>query len=64
MDDFVARLGLRPALELFLFLEDREEELRGGASAIYAALRSYLYERLSIEEMESPAAYLARLDKS
>ena len=62
MDDFIARLGIRAALQLYIYLEAREEELSGGPAQIYAALRSYLYERLSIEEMESPAAFLSKLE--
>ena len=64
MDDFVARMGLRAALQLYIFLEAREEELSGGAAEIYAALRTYLYDRLSIEDMESPEALLPRLDST
>jgi hypothetical protein len=62
VDDFVARLGMRDSIQLYLFLEKREEQLSGGASALYAMLRSYLYERLSIEEMEFPEAFLSKLD--
>lgn len=62
MDDFVARMDLRAALGLFVFLEAREDELGRGAAELYAALRAYLYERLSIEDMESPETLLAELD--
>jgi hypothetical protein len=61
MDDFVARMGLKAALELYVFLEAREDELSGGAAGLYAALRAYLYEGLSIEEMESPKDLISRL---
>jgi hypothetical protein len=63
MDDFNARLGLRGALQLYIFLAAREDELAGGAAELYAALRAYLYDRLSIEEMESPGTLLAALDR-
>jgi hypothetical protein len=61
VDDFTARMGLRDALELYLFLESREGELEGAAERLYVSLRAYLYDRLSIEEMESPSALLKRL---
>lgn len=61
MEDFVARLDLKGALELYLFLEGREAELRGSSSKMLVSLRAYLYEHLSIEEMESPAAFLGTL---
>ncbi len=62
MDDFIARMDIKAALSLYIFLEAREAELANGAAALYASLRAYLYDRLSIEEMESPAALLARLE--
>ena len=55
-------MDLRAALGLFVFLEAREDELGRGAAELYAALRAYLYERLSIEDMESPETLLAELD--
>jgi hypothetical protein len=61
MDDFIARMGLRSALQLYLFLAAREDELSGGPEELFASLRRYLYERLSIEDMESPEAFLAKL---
>jgi hypothetical protein len=61
VDDFTARMGLRDTLELYLFFERREGELEGAAERLYASLRAYLYDRLSIEEMESPSALLERL---
>jgi hypothetical protein len=63
MDDFSPRLSLKGALQLYMFLEAREDELEGGVAALYSALRNYLYERLSIEEMESPGTLLAELDE-
>jgi hypothetical protein len=62
MEKFSASLGLRDALELYLFLEAKEDELPSSASSLRSALRSYLYEHLSIEEMESPRALLDRLN--
>lgn len=62
MDDFEARLSFKEALQLYLFLQPREGELSGGPDRIQAQLRGFLYDRLSIEEMEDPAALMARLD--
>ena len=61
MDDFVARMDLRGALELFLFLEEQEDNLNGFPAKLFADLRAHLYERLSIEEMESPGTLLQTL---
>jgi hypothetical protein len=61
VEDFAARICLRDALELYLFLEGREAELSGSPERLLADLRAYLYDRLSIEEMESPAELLGRL---
>jgi hypothetical protein len=61
VEDFSPRLGLRDSLELYLFLQLRETELGGASAKLYSALRAYLYERLSIEEMESPELLLRRL---
>ena len=63
MDDFLARLSVRSALQLYVFLEGREDELSGGPAELYAAIRSYLYDRLSIEELESPHDFLSKLDE-
>lgn len=61
MENFSASMGLRDALELYLFLEAEDAELPLSASVLRSELRSYLYEHLSIEEMESPRALLDRL---
>jgi hypothetical protein len=63
MDDFIARMGLRGALQLYLFLARQEDELEGGVVEFCAALRAYLYDHLSIEDMESPETLLAKLDE-
>ncbi len=63
MEDFNLEMGFRQALELYLYLKAREEELSGGAAGLFDELRSYLYERLSIEEMEHPELLLARLGR-
>lgn len=54
-------LDLRRALALFLLVESRAKldsaegvELHDDLDSIEAELRSYLYNRLSIEEMEKP----------
>jgi hypothetical protein len=62
-DDFTATIGFRDALGLYIFLRGREEELTEPAAKLYDRLRSYLYERLSIEEMERPEDLLSRLEK-
>jgi hypothetical protein len=61
--DFVASMDFREALGMYIFLRKREEDLAGAAAKLYDRLRSYLYERLSIEEMESPEELLSRLEK-
>jgi hypothetical protein len=61
MDDFIARMDLRGALELYLFFEEREDGLEGSSAKLFDSLRAYLYERLSIEEMESPRTLLEKL---
>ena len=63
MDDFTLRMDLKSALRLYVFLEAREDELAPGAAELYASLRAYLYDRLSIGEMESPKTLLAKLDE-
>lgn len=60
-DPFSFSLDLRSALGLYLFLQPKEEELSGAPAAVLSSLKSYLYERLSIEEMERPQELLARL---
>jgi hypothetical protein len=66
VDDFSLSLDLRKALALFLLLESRSDE-PGAASlpleGLEEELRSYLYNRLSIEEMERPDELYARLSK-
>jgi hypothetical protein len=61
VEEFAARMNLREALELYLFLEGREAELSGSPAKLLADLRAFLYDRLSIAEMESPAELLGRL---
>jgi hypothetical protein len=61
MEDFITSLDLKGALELYLFLEAREDELKGSSSRIFVSLRAYLYDHLSIEEMESPRTFLGTL---
>ncbi|HRY56038.1 MAG TPA: hypothetical protein P5133_13230 [Spirochaetia bacterium] len=59
---FSLDLDLRSALGLYLFLEAKEEELTESPASLLASLKAYLYERLSIEEMERPRDLLASLD--
>ncbi len=54
-------LDLRDALALYIFFHGREEELSGAVVSFSNRIRDYLYERLSIEEMERPEELLARL---
>ena len=62
MDDFTARMDLRGALGHYIFLQGHEGELDPGSSRLFGELRAYLYDRLSIEEMESPGTLLGRLE--
>jgi len=61
--DFVLEADLRTALELFLFLKTREQDLSGAPAELFERLRGFLYEHLSIEEMEQPEAFLDRLGR-
>jgi hypothetical protein len=63
MDGFSLEVDFGSALALYLYLKPREEELSGAPAALLESLRSYLYERLSIEEMERPEELLARLGR-
>jgi hypothetical protein len=61
LDDFIARLDLKGALEIYLLLEEREDELGGASARLLSSLRTYLYDHLSIEDMESPRSLLETL---
>lgn len=63
IEAFSLEVDLRTALDLYLFLKVREEELTGAPSELFESLREFLYDRLSIEEMEHPETLLARLDR-
>lgn len=63
MDPFNLVIDFKSALELFIFLRDREADISGPSSRLYDGLRSYLYARLSIEEMEEPEALLDSLNR-
>ncbi len=56
-------MNFRDALALYIFFRGREEELAGTASALSDRIRDFLYDRLSIEEMERPEELLSRLDR-
>jgi hypothetical protein len=62
VDDFCARLDIREALRLYMFLEAREDELSEGVDGLYSRLRTYLYENLSIQDLEQPEKFLQKLD--
>ncbi len=61
MDAFIASIDFTEAIELYLYLRAREEDLAPSAEKLFCRLRAYLYERLSIEEMEHPEDLLTRL---
>jgi hypothetical protein len=61
MDEFAANMDLGEALQLYLFLEPRMDELPEAVARLHSKLRAFLYDHLSIEEMESPEALLASL---
>jgi len=63
MDELILHLGLREALQIFLFLSNHDKDLEGGVSVLYSTIRTYLYDGLSIENMESPETLLAKLDE-
>lgn len=54
--DFTPTLDLRGALALFLLLDRRGSGTNADLDALDRSVRSYLYERLSIAEMEDPEA--------
>ncbi|HTX73197.1 MAG TPA: hypothetical protein VMC79_10260 [Rectinemataceae bacterium] len=60
-DPCKVELELHEALSIYIFFLGREEELSGSVAAFFGRLRDYLYERLSIEELEKPDELLARI---
>jgi hypothetical protein len=66
VDDLTLSLDLMRALALFLLLESRPDAPGNSSEPldeVEEELRSYLYNRLSIEEMEHPDELYARLLK-
>ncbi|HET7838325.1 MAG TPA: hypothetical protein VFL04_01110 [Rectinemataceae bacterium] len=63
MARFTVDLDVPDALRLYLFVCGREEELQGPTAAFAERLRAFLYEHLSIEDMEHPKDCLARLTR-
>jgi len=61
VESFSLEIEFRSALALYVYLKQREEDLQGAPAFLFDSLRSYLYERLSIEEMEDAETLLARL---
>jgi hypothetical protein len=55
------QLDLQEALALYIFFQEREEELSDPVISFSNRIRDYLYDSLSIEEMERPEKLLARL---
>ena len=62
-EPFRLELDFRRALSLYVYLQASETELPDAVSAFFAELRAYLYERLSIEEMERPEELLKRMGR-
>lgn len=57
MDDFSPSLGLKASLALFLLLDGRSGGIAGASpelDRLEAELRAYLYDKLSIADMENP----------
>lgn len=61
MGDFSLSVDMLGALALFNYLEERGAKASPELDHIEAELRSYLYERLSIDEMEDPQGLYLRL---
>lgn len=59
--DFSLKLDLKGALALFLLVEGQARDANADIDALERALREYLYERLSIAEMEEPGRLYARM---
>ncbi|HUW41218.1 MAG TPA: hypothetical protein VMV90_09405 [Rectinemataceae bacterium] len=57
-------LDVGEALALYIFFRGCEEELPDAVAAFAGRIRDYLYDRLSIEEMERPEKLLSRLNNS
>jgi hypothetical protein len=60
-DDFALDAG--QAVSLFAFLKEREDELTPSIIGIYMKIRDHLYKRLSIDEIERPETFLARIGR-
>lgn len=56
-------LELRETLALYVFFHSREEELPREVASLANRVRDYLYERLSIDEMEHPEKLLQSLGR-
>jgi hypothetical protein len=61
MEELSLDLTMREALAFHVFLHEHEEELSEGVAGIAQKIRDYLYDRLSIEDMENPEDLLVRL---
>ncbi len=61
MTDFAFSLDLPSALALFTTLTASESERMPEVDVLEEALRGFLYERLSIEEMEDPRKLYGKL---
>jgi len=59
--DFSLSLDLQGALALFLLVERRPSGANRDLEELERALRDYLYERLSIAEMEEPDKLYERM---
>ena len=59
--DFSISLDLQGALALFLLVDRRGDRTNPDLDSLDRSLRDYLYERLSIAEMEEPEVLYARM---
>jgi hypothetical protein len=61
MQEYSLSLDLTSALALFLVLQEKDASAFSEVQAIDESLRAFLYDQLSIEEMEQPEKLYSRL---
>jgi hypothetical protein len=61
METFSIEWGLKEALSFYIFLKEKEEGLPQSAAILLDRLRRFLYEHLSIDDMERPEETYTRL---
>ena len=64
LEPFELPLSPRETIRLYLFLKRHEENLEPDEAAVLGRLRTRLYSRLSIDEMENLEVYLGVLSAS